>query len=108
MSLDLSTLFIILGCALVTFIPRVVPFAIVRNMTLPEPVLKWLSYIPVCILTALVVENFTVQTENALQVNWEVIIVIIPTIFIAIRSKSLSVTVLSGVALMAAVRFIMG
>jgi len=95
---------VILGCALVTIIPRVVPFLVVRNTNLPESVLKWLSYVPVCILTALVVENFIIQTDHSLKINWPVIIVIIPTLLVAIRTKSLSITVISGVVLMAVLR----
>lgn len=105
MSIDLYTLLVIIGCALVTIIPRILPFAVVRNLTLPQPVLKWLSYVPICILTALVVENFTIQENNSLRINWPVIIVILPTLLITVRTKSLSITVLSGVILMAAFRF---
>jgi len=105
MSIDLFTLLVIIGCALVTIIPRILPFAFVRNLTLPQPVLKWLSYVPVCILTALVVENFTIQEHHSLKINWPVIIVIIPTLLIAVRTKSLSITVISGVVLMASFRF---
>ncbi|MFP3123951.1 AzlD domain-containing protein [Ectobacillus funiculus] len=106
MSIHLTVMMVILGCAVVTIIPRIVPFLVVRNMTLPQPVLKWLSYVPVCILTALVVENFIIQTDHSLKINWPVIIVIIPTLLIAIRTKSLSITVVSGVVLMAVLRFI--
>ncbi|MDQ0198235.1 AzlD domain-containing protein [Neobacillus ginsengisoli] len=105
MSINLTTVMVILGCALVTIIPRIVPFLVVRNMTLPEPVLKWLSYVPVCILTALVVESFIIQTNHSLKINWSVIIVIIPTLLVAMRTKSLSITVISGVVLMAVLRF---
>ncbi|MGG3124096.1 AzlD domain-containing protein (plasmid) [Priestia megaterium] len=105
MSIDLFTLLVIIGCALVTIIPRILPFAVVRNLTLPQPVLKWLSYVPICILTALVVQNFIIQENHSLKINWPVIIVIIPVLLIAVRTKSLSITVISGVILMAGFRF---
>ena len=74
MSIHFPTLIVILGCALVTVVPRIVPFLVVRNIALPEPVLKWLSYIPICILTALVVENFIIQANDSVKINWPVII----------------------------------
>ena len=105
MSIHYSTLIIILGCALVTVVPRIVPFLVVRNIALPEPVLKWLSYIPICILTALVVQNFIIQVNDSVKINWPVIIVVIPTLLIALKTKSLSITVISGVGMMALLRF---
>ncbi|MGW9100426.1 AzlD domain-containing protein [Priestia megaterium] len=107
MSINISTFLIILGCTIVTLIPRVLPFIFVRNVSLPEPVLKWLSFIPVCILTALVVENLYTVKNYHLTINWKVLIVLVPTILIAVRTKSLSLTVIGGVFLMALVRLLL-
>ncbi|MBD1382015.1 AzlD domain-containing protein [Metabacillus arenae] len=107
MTVGLTTLIVIICCALVTIIPRIIPFLVVRNIALPEPALKWLSYVPVCILTALVAENFIIQTNQSLRIDWSVIVVLIPTLLIAIKTKSLSITVISGVVLMAVLRFFM-
>jgi branched-subunit amino acid transport protein len=106
MNLDVTTLVVILGCALVTILPRIIPFLVVRNVTLPEPVLKWLSYVPICILTALVVESFIEQTNHSLKINWSVLIVIIPTLLIAVQTKSLTISVISGVVFMAIFRYL--
>lgn len=107
MSVDLTILLIIFGCALVTVIPRVVPFLLVRNVELPQPVIKWLSFIPVCILTALVVDSVLIETGHGIAIDWNVLIVIIPTLFIALWTKSLSITVIVGVILMAVIRYIL-
>ncbi|WP_046216029.1 AzlD domain-containing protein [Paenibacillus wulumuqiensis] len=105
MTIQWTTLMVIIGCALVTMIPRVLPFIVVRNLNLPESVLKWLSYIPVCILTALVVESLLIQNEDSLQIDWQAVIVFIPTLVIAIKTRSLSITVIAGVIMMALVRY---
>lgn len=105
MSIHFPTLMVIIGCAVVTAIPRLLPFLIIRNMKLPEPVLKWLSYIPICILTALVTESFIVQTEHSLVFDWPVIAVLIPTFLLAVWTRSLFITVIAGIVLMAAFRF---
>ena len=107
MSVDLTVLLVILGCALVTIIPRVVPFILVKNVELPKPVIKWLSFIPICILTALVADSVLIQEESRLLVDWPVFVVIIPTVLISIWTKSLSITVLVGIVMMAGVRFLL-
>ena len=105
MSVDLTVLLVILGCALVTVIPRIAPFILVKNVELPQPVIKWLSFIPLCILTALVADSVIIQEQSELNIDWDALAVIIPTIVIAIWTKSLSITVLAGIILMAGVRF---
>ncbi|MEC1290477.1 AzlD domain-containing protein [Bacillus mojavensis] len=104
MSINAYILAVIIGCALVTMIPRVIPFLVVRNISLPEPVLKWLSYVPVCILTALVVKDCMIQSNDSLTLNWQVTVVLVPTLLIALKTKSLSMTVISGVVLMGGLR----
>ncbi|SDC30855.1 Branched-chain amino acid transport protein (AzlD) [Terribacillus halophilus] len=69
--------------------------------------MKWLSYIPICILTALVVSS--VLGENGpLSFDWQAIMILIPTILFAFWTKSLLFTVVVGVVLMAALRFFTG
>jgi branched-subunit amino acid transport protein len=45
---------VIIGMAVSNFILRFAPIAIVSRMTLPAPVLRWLSYVPVSVMGALV------------------------------------------------------
>ncbi|MGE7110242.1 AzlD domain-containing protein [Lysinibacillus sp. NPDC047702] len=99
---------LIIGCALVTWLPRVIPFIFVRNVKLPEVVLKWLSFIPVCILSALVIENL-LDTDSGkfVTLDWPVFLTFVPTLIIALLTKSLSITVVAGVIIMAAVRYFM-
>ena len=99
-------IWLLIGCALVTVIPRILPFIFVRRFKLPNVVMKWLSYIPVCILTALVVENMIIQTEQALQIDWTILLALIPTLLIAIWTKSLAITVVIGVVTMALIRWV--
>jgi branched-subunit amino acid transport protein len=106
MSLNVSILLIIIGSAIVTFIPRVIPFIVIRKIGLPKIVIKWLSFIPICIFTALIVDSFIIQDESLLSIDWRVLAAIIPTLIVAIWTKSLSVTVIVGVVCMATIRFV--
>ncbi|KGR76430.1 AzlD domain-containing protein [Ureibacillus sinduriensis] len=105
MSISLEMLLLMLGCALVTWIPRVTPFILVRNLQLPDVVLRWLAYIPVCILSALVIESLYHAEGKFVTFDWLNLIAFIPTLIVAIWTKSLSKTVIVGVMTMAVLRF---
>jgi branched-subunit amino acid transport protein len=45
---------VIVGMALANFAVRFVPIAVVSRMKLPEPVMRWLSFVPVSVMGALV------------------------------------------------------
>jgi branched-subunit amino acid transport protein len=106
MKIDLSLLLVILGCALVTFVPRVAPFVLIRNLKLPQPMLKFLNYIPICLLTALIVQGVLVKSGSEVSIDWRTLIIMIPTLLTALKTKSLLLTVLIGIVSAAIVRFI--
>jgi len=108
MTTTASMVWLIIGCALVTWLPRIIPFIFVRSVKLPDVVLKWLSFIPVCILSALVMENLLdTESKSFVTLDWPVFVTFVPTLIIALVTKSLSITVVAGVIIMAAVRFFM-
>ncbi|MEC0282619.1 AzlD domain-containing protein [Terribacillus saccharophilus] len=107
MSMNSTVLAVITLAALVTVILRILPFILVRNLRLPDAVMKWLSFVPVCILTALVIENMLMQEQSRLSIDWPVLLILLPTAIIAYKYRSLSMTVVSGVLLMAIYRNIL-
>ena len=98
---------IILLMSLVTFIPRVLPILVLSRRKLPEPVERWLSYVPVAVLAALLAPALFAPTGElnlAFTVNpafW----VSIPVFIIAFLTRNLFVTVLGGMVLIALVRY---
>ena len=70
-------MWLILGCMIVTVIPRVVPFIFVRSIELPEVVLKWLSFIPICIFTALIAEHLFIHTTTGVTIHWMYLAVLV-------------------------------
>lgn len=106
MTTTFAMVLLILGCALVTWVPRVLPFILVKNMKMPDIVLRWLAYIPVCILSALVIEGFFKHEQSFVTVNWLNVAAFIPTLLVALLTKSLSKTVIAGVFTMALLRFL--
>ena len=47
----------ILASALVTWIPRILPFLLVKYKGLPDPVTRFLKYLPISIIFALVLSS---------------------------------------------------
>ncbi len=92
--------------SLVTFIPRVLPILVLSRRKLPEPVERWLSYVPVAVLAALLAPALFVpagELNLAFTVN-PVFWVSIPVFAIAALTRNLFITVLSGMTLIALVR----
>lgn len=107
MTTSLAMVLLILGCALVTWLPRIVPFVLVKNMKLPDIVLRWLAYIPVCILSALVIEGFFDKKDHLVTIQWLNVVTFIPTLVVALFTKSLSKTVIAGVVTIAIFRYLL-
>lgn len=67
----LEMLLLFLGMAVVTFIPRFLPMALVSRLTIPRRVKVFLDYVPVAVLAALVFPSiFDVQGDGTgLELN---------------------------------------
>ena len=88
------------GMGLVTYIPRWLPFFLLANRRLPKWFTDWLSLIPVAILCALLAPIlFTDQAHRSLELGKNEFLVAIPTLFFALKTKSLGGTVLVGMGL---------
>lgn len=59
-----NNLIIIAGMALVTYIPRMIPFIIMGDMKLPKKVDRFLSLIPFALLSALIFPGVFTSTGN--------------------------------------------
>lgn len=95
----------ILVSALVTWIPRILPFVLVKYKGLPDPVTRFLKYLPISIIFALVLSSLaTGKIGHLPQFHWLEIAVTLPCLYVAFRSKNLMGTVLFGIILMALLR----
>lgn len=102
-----SIFLIILGSALVTFIPRVLPIAILSRVELPEWAMRWLSYVPISVMAALVGQELLMPSGKLepLQHNLD-LIAALPTFIIAIVTRSLLGTVVVGIISIMVLRFV--
>ncbi len=90
---------LILACAAVTAIPRVLPMVLLSRMALPRWLLAWLAYVPVAVLAALLaIEVLMVDGKVALSAANPSLLAIVPALAVAGFTRSLIGTVVAGVA----------
>ena len=102
----MNMLILILLCGIVTLLIRIIPFMI-SKVQLPDVVVRWLSFIPITLFTALVIDSIIQQTPHGegYTLNIPYIIALIPTVILSIITRSLTITIISGIVIMAALRF---
>lgn len=97
----------LLGCAVVTWIPRVLPFVLTKAITLPPILEKFLSYLPMTILTALLMRSLlNFQTGHFPTLRFPEVFACIPALIVGIRTNDLMKIVLTGVLGIALLRLI--
>ncbi|WP_314578144.1 AzlD domain-containing protein [Enterococcus gilvus] len=97
----------LLGCALVTWVPRVLPFVLTKALTLPPIFQKFLSYLPMTILTALLFQSLlNFQTGHFPTLRFPEIFACIPALIVGIRTNDLMKIVLTGVLGIALLRLL--
>jgi branched-subunit amino acid transport protein len=91
---------IIVGMGLVTYIPRWFPLFMLTRRQLPRWFIEWLDFIPAAILSALVLPYLVTAGEpRHLDFFRPELIVAIPTLAFALKTRSLAGTVLVGMFL---------
>ncbi|MCW3491120.1 AzlD domain-containing protein [Dethiobacter alkaliphilus] len=90
---------IILGMAVVTYLPRFLPMYVLTRLEIPQIVIDWLRYIPVAVLAALIVPGIlTADRQIHLTTNNAYLLASIPAFLVAWRSKNMMYTVTIGMA----------
>ncbi len=107
MTVRASVLAIILGGALVTVVPRVLPLALLGRFRLPDRAVRWLGYVPVAVLAALLSQSVLLSGGHlALSPGNLSLLALVPTLLVALRTRSLIGTVAAGVVAMALLRLV--
>lgn len=93
-------LFLFGGMGLVTYLPRAVPLLYLAHRSMPQWLVDWLGLIPVAILSALIAPLlFTDAATRSLALGKLELLVAIPTLLFALKTRSLGGTVLIGMLL---------
>ena len=97
----------ILGMALVTYIPRLLPVWLLSSKSLPPLVVAWLRYVPVAVLAAMLLPSIVVQ-DNQINLGlgnlffWAAF----PTLLVAWKKRSLFGSVVVGMVVVAVARYV--
>ncbi|HFU4451991.1 TPA: AzlD domain-containing protein [Streptococcus suis] len=102
-----SILLIILASALVTWLPRVLPFVLTQNKSLPLRMVKFLSFLPITIIFALTLSSIMDEGVGSLP-NLLLVesLALIPTFWVVLKTKNILLAVLVGVLTTAALRLL--
>ena len=88
----------------VSWVPRVLPFILVKYKGLPDIVVH---YLPVSILFALILSSLMIEKIGHLpQLKWMEILASVPTVIVAFKSKNLLYAVTVGIVSMALIRLV--
>lgn len=97
-----TIIWIILGMAAVTYIPRMLPLVLLARIGMPEGFIRWLRFVPVAILAALLAPELVLHNGqvalNAANTN---LLAAVPCFAAAILTRNMLLTV--GVGLGAAI-----
>ena len=113
MTLDQDrVLWTIVGMGIVTYLPRLIPFLALagggEGGTLPAWLERWLRYVPVAVLAAMLLPSLLV-IEGRASLAWDNLYLwaAVPTAWIAWRTRSLIGAVLAGMAVVALGRWLL-
>ncbi len=106
MEINSYVLAVIIGCAIVTFIPRVLPLMLLSRLELPTWAVQWLKHIPVAVMAALLAQELLISDGHfSLSENKLELFACIPAFLTAILTRSLLGTVIVGLLSMMLLRF---
>jgi branched-subunit amino acid transport protein len=93
-------LLLVLGMGIVTYLPRWVPLIFLSRRRLPAWLRQWLDFIPAAVLSALILPVLVTTGEpRHLNIFQPALLVSVPTLIFAWKTRSLAGTVVIGMAL---------
>ena len=92
-------LWLILGMAIVTFLPRFLPLAFLTRWAIPERVKVGLEYIPIGILSSIVFPILFTNGEGKVEIQPQYLFAAIPIFVFAWKVRSLWGSVVLGMAI---------
>jgi len=100
--MDQQTIFLtLLGMMAVTYIPRALPVLALSRRALPDTVIRWLGFIPVAVLSAMLLPSL-VAPEKALDFSSDIFLwAALPTFLVSWKTRSFVGAVVTGMACVA-------
>lgn len=107
--MDQQTIFLtIVGMMAVTYIPRALPVLALARRSLPEAVIRWLGFIPVAVLSAMLVPSLIASKEGLdFSTNNIFLWAALPTFLVCWKTKSFVGAVVTGMGCVALGRYLL-
>lgn len=100
--MEKTVLVVIIGAALINYLPRMLPLVFLSKINMPGVVSDWLGFIPAAVLAALVAPEIFLQGGSpVVGLENKNLLAAIPCFAVAIKTKSLALTLLAGMGTMA-------
>ncbi|WP_320171072.1 AzlD domain-containing protein [Maridesulfovibrio sp.] len=98
----------LIGMMAVTYIPRMLPAMALSSRNLPPLAVKWLSYVPTAVLSALLAPSL-LAPKGTINLGFDNLYfwVALPTFTVAMVTRNFFGTVAVGMGLVAAARYFM-
>lgn len=95
--MDGKVLAVIIGMTIVTYIPRMLPLAILSRINVSKGLLDWLSYVPVAVLSALLAPELLLKDGQLfISPDNTYLLAAIPCFLAGMYTKSIFFTVVTG------------
>lgn len=99
---ETSIWIMIIGVSIVSILPRVLPVALFSRYDFPEPLKRWLSYIAPAVLSSLTALSVLAPDGSIdISIHNRYIWAFIPTLLVAVKTRSLFYSLSVGIATMA-------
>ncbi len=106
--MDGKYLIMIIGMAIVTFIPRYIPLAVLSKFEIPDIIVDWLRFIPPAILAALLAPGILIIEGKLILTAQNIFLIAsLPTILVAIYKKNIFLTVLVGMSMVILLEYLL-
>ena len=88
---------LVLGMAVLTFIPRYLPFALAGKVTIPSWLSQALSFVPIAVLTIIIVQSTLIRDQQlSLTLHNYHLMAAIVAFIVAIITRHLFLTIIVG------------
>ncbi|OME96905.1 MULTISPECIES: AzlD domain-containing protein [Paenibacillus] len=96
---------LIIGCAVVTLIPRVLPLMVLSKLRIPEMMIRWLNHVPIAVMGALLAQELLLSDGRVDPGGHTLeLIAAVPAFLTAFLTKSLFATVIVGILTLVGLR----
>jgi len=99
--MEQKILLIIIGMSLVTYLPRALPLVVLSKFELPPLFRRWLQFIPVAVLSALLAPAiFMPQGRLAISLDNNTLIASVLCFGVAAKTRNIFLTIVVGILAM--------